>query len=377
MKKLKQILAVLVIGTLLFTACDNRDEVEEVEQQSPCNYTFIATPATQDLEINVDGTITLNIAKQSNISCSTKYKMTHTITHNGNSTLNSLFVYGGDATDVTIGDTSGTFNTSVIGTYVIEFTMTNDGADTNKVQTETVTINVTYPPIVITPNTGSTIDTVYAKQTATYEFDLTGGDTANSSFEVKVEADASNLNSVLEIDGTAVNFGTFITVSNPFTLTLTPNALEATTDANVSPEVITPTNFELTVRQLNVTEVTEIFVLKARMPRFDTNLDLSRNSINANSGPSFSRKSDLDIDVTLEDSYSENLTYNYSVAGTVLINDGNSSTLTDIMGNPEPNQQTFEIKALNSSATGTRTIGVTVTNQFAFSVYKEITITIN
>jgi len=382
MKKLKQIIAILVIGTLLFTACDNRDEVEGIEEVSPCNYTFTATPTTQNLVVDVDGTITLNIAKQSNISCGTKYTMAHTITNNGTSVSNTLFVYGGDATDVAIGDTSGTFNTSVIGTYVIKFTMTNDGADINKVQTETVTINVTYPPIVLAIPNKPADDKVYVNQDANYRITFSGGNPANNEYTVLLTTTGDDLEPTITI------------------LTLGTDVVSQTSPLNFK---ITPTKVGAAIYTVKVSQdgvsATQDFTLTSEASEFDVELKLNGSidddndsthpsgtiSATSNGQPPFSGLS-IDVKSIQPDDINYNITYTYE------IDDGNTSENSFEINNntpatfpPQSNevitdtslnlpQQLYFIKT--TAERGIKEIRVKVSNDFGHEVTKSIWIEI-
>lgn len=339
-KHLQKTTILLFVVGLLFSC--NKDGEPGVEN---CNYEFVdAIVINNTVEVGATEDILFSITKESE-ECDTPYTMSYVVKRNDVISPEGKFIYDGEGqehdTDFEIealGFTGGFTVTNLAGNYEIIFTMTN--VDSAKpIQTKSVFITFTQIPIVI--QAGAQINTVYAKQTATYSYGLTGGGNSGN-YQIKITPNGTTLTSVLKVNGTQVNFGTFVTVSNNFNFTLTPDVV----GDNAA--------FTLVTKKNEVTETTT-FNLTSKIPRFSIQATLLHTST-VSTGK-------LRVIVTMLDGYDKNLTYDYRARRTPDFSPLEYFTRNNILGTPVPPQQNIIIDAIASSTT----VQINVTNQYGYT----------
>ncbi len=371
MKKIKQIITLLVFSTFLFTACDNRNEVEEV---AACNYTFTATPAATNIEINTPLAITLNIEKLSTVNCDANYAMDVDVKRDDVS-INNVFNYSGDLANMSVGSSTGTFTAVERGTYVLTFTVTNTGADTNNVQVQTMTINVTYPPIQLTlfEDNINRNKEVFVTQDANYTFTFSGGNPNNDNYSILLTTTGDDLAPAV----TFLSLGTEVSpLTSPLTFRITPSQLGTAT-------------YTIKVSQDGIS-TSQDFTLTSKAPEFDLRLRLNGTESHPDGTPSDTidasneELSNLQVNIQNFTSGYTGVTMNYTFAienGEFNSSEHSSNGINDTRGTPIPSSSfryIIEAKPDGSGYfTGVKEIKVTVTNtEYGFSKTKSIWINI-
>jgi len=333
--------AILLFGITLLFSC-NKDGEPGVEN---CNYEFVdAIVINNIVQVGATEDVLFSITKESEI-CDTEYTMSYVVKRNDVISPEGKFIYNGEGqehdTDFAIeaaNFTGGFTVTNLAGSYEIIFTITN--VDSAKpVQTKSVFITFNQIPIII--QTGAQTNVVYAKQTATYNYGLTGGGNSGS-YQIKITPNGATLASVLKVNGTQVNFGTFITVANNFNFTLTPD------------EVGNNAAFTITAKKNEVIKTTT-FDLTSKTPRFTIQATLLHTSTTS--------VGKLRVNITMLDGYDQNLTYNYTAFRTPDFSPREFFITNNIFGTPIPLQQNIIIDAIASSTT----VQINVTNQYGYT----------
>ncbi|MCF6351122.1 MAG: TraQ conjugal transfer family protein [Flavobacteriaceae bacterium] len=359
----------------------NSNNYEEEKQISytvlpniPCSFNFTSATfaETETPHPGIVQDINFVITQDATLECGTVYNMEYQVKRDGLD-VSGTFLYQEEpkfqntpfiistatGTSNTIADFAGKFETSPgdgIGTYEVIFTITNTALENPEEATQIQTATLAYenPPVTIAMT--STENTVYAKQTATYNASLSGGGTAGT-YEIKVTADDANLGAVLEINGTPIALDTFVVVTDPTNVII-----------NLRPEETGgSTSFTVTAMKNETETGTTTILLTSEVPEFEMgDLVLDPTSI-----PLGDDTSTLTIPITLLDGYAEDLTYTYSIPTNVTSSPDASSGF-DFSATPTPDQ-TFEI-GYSGGLASDKLIEVTVTNQYGYSVIKEVTL---
>ncbi len=363
----KQII-VLALSIFIFGACSDR----EVEVFSSCNYDFSASPTTTNVEVNTDVIITLNVNKLGSTGCDTNYTVAYEVTKDNVATDNSTFTYSGNASNVSLGDSTGTFNANEIGVYKITFTANNTGADQNAIQTQTVTINVNYPPIELTlfEDNINRNKEVFVTQDANYTFNFSGGNPTNNDYSVLLTTTGDDLDPEI----TFLSLGTEVSpLQSPLSFRITPAALGIAT-------------YTITVSQDGIS-ASQDFILTSKAPEFDLRLRLNGTEAHSDSTPSDTidasnlESSNLRINIeNFTTGFSgDQMNYTFAVTdGEFIYSEHSSNGINDTRGYPIPSSSfryTIDAKDDGNGGylTGIKEIIVTATNtEYGFSTTKSI-----
>ncbi len=359
MKKLKRNLEktiLVLLSIFLFSACNNDDD-DNKENAAPCDYVFVnATIDNTTLEVGTPQTIKFAITKANMETCNTAYKMSYKVKLNGQDTTDGIFTYNNVVQvqetpfAITAVNFEGSFVSSQVGgIYEITFTIENTEAAITT-QTKVVTLNYTYPPIVLTPILETS--SVYAKQTAENKYTITGGgELGDYSIEINPN-NVADLGATLQINGNDAAFGERTTITNEFTILLIPNEVG---------------NTQFTARiEKNGIALNVVIDLESKMPRFD--FDVQSTPIT--SGGTLTQYSYLNYtNMVLVDGYNEHIKYTlvpHSTGATVFT----PTAFNNIDGVPLPIVlRGFKYNSLLISG---ETLSITITNEFGYSVTKNL-----
>lgn len=358
MKKTTKILknTLLVLLTIvLFTACNNDDD----EKGTPCDYDFVnAVIDNATAEVSTPQVIKIFIKKSNSEACDATYKMSYKVMLNEQETTDGVFTYNnvaqvqGESFEIAAADFEGSFVSSQVGgIYKITFTIVNDKAAT-VTQTKTVTINYTYPPIVITPVLET--NSVYAKQTAGFKYTLAGGGTLGS-YNLKIIAEGgADLESELTVGGNEAEFENNIVVGSAFKMTLRPMRLGEA-------------GYKIQIKKNGITE-TRTIRFNSKIPKFDFDIISTPIIVNGN----LSQYAYLNYaNMTFLDNYAEHIQYTLTPSSTGGGTIGYTpASIDNVTGVPAPFVLNgFKYGTLMQAGTVLR---LTITNEYGYEVTKSL-----
>jgi len=354
-KKTKKIV-LLLVSVFLFTACNDDDKEEK---GAPCDYTFVsATVANTTVEVNTPQVIKLNITKTNSETCDTAYKMSYKVMLDDVETTDGVFTYNnvaqahGEKFNIPATNFEGSFASSQVGgTYKIIFTIVNDKAAT-ATQTKEVSLDYTYPPIVITPLVEENV--LYAKQTGVFKYALAGGGTLGNYKLTIIPVGGIDLGAELTIGNAEVVFENSVEVNNEFKLFIRPTEVGETT-------------YKIQIEKNGIMETRSVS-FNSKMPKFDFEVMATPIVING----SLTQYAYLKYtNMTFLDNYTEHIKYTLtpsSTGGTTIAY--TPTSMINVTGVPMPFVLNgFKYGTLMQAGT---VLKLTITNEFGYSITKQL-----